>query len=363
MTILKDTYAVILAGGIGSRFWPVSRTNKPKQFIDILGSGKTLIQEAYERYTKIVPKENIFIIANEDYRSLVNQQLPEIEPAQLLGEPMGKNTAACVAYAAHKIAELNEEAVIIVAPSDHLIKETAIFIEQMHKAYLYAKQNDALITLGLKPHRPDTGYGYIQFEEKEVAKGINKVKTFTEKPPIELAEKFLESGDFLWNSGMFVWSAKSILKALNEHLPELSLTFGEGKGAYNTAIEKQHIERIYTQIQSISIDNGLLEKADNVFVLPSDFGWSDLGTWKSVHEELATDAETNNTTLNVDLEAVNAHNNLVVSDKKKLVVVKDLDGYFIIDTQDALLICKVDQEQEVKKIASDIAKKYTNKYS
>ncbi len=361
MKILKDTYVIILAGGIGSRFWPISRKSKPKQFIDILGTGKTLLQEAYERYTKIVEKENIYVITNESYSSLVSEQLPQLDERQILGEPMGKNTAACVAYAAYKISEKDKNGVLIIAPSDHLIQDNTTFIHQVHTAQKYAQKNDALVTLGLKPHRPDTGYGYIQYDEQEVSKGVNKVVTFTEKPPLELAEKFLESGDFLWNSGMFVWSASSILKALNDHLPELSLTFAEGRGAYNTDIEKKHIERIYSEIPSISIDNGLLEKADNAYVLPSDFGWSDLGTWKSVQEELTT--ENDNTVLNVDLEAINSVNNLVVSDKKKLVVVKDLDGYFIVDTDDALLICKVNQEQEVKKIASEMAKKYKGMYS
>ena len=361
MKQLKNTYAIILAGGIGSRFWPISREHKPKQFIDILGTGKTLIQDAYDRYKLLVLPENIFVITNSDYVNLVKEQLPEISSNQILGEPVGKNTAACVAYAAHKISELSKDGVLIVAPSDHLIQDTTNFINQMHTAHRYAKEHDALITLGLKPHRPDTGYGYIQFDEKEVSSGVNKVRTFTEKPPMELAEKFIESGDFLWNSGMFVWSIPSILKALNEHLPEMDLTFSEGKGAYNTAIEAEHIQRIYTEISSISIDNGLLEKADNVYVLPSDFGWSDLGTWKSVHEKIAT-GETN-TVLNATLHASNSSNNLVISDSKKLIVINDLDGYFVIDTADALLICKSDQEQEVKKISTDIKKKYGGKYS
>ena len=361
MKILKDTYAVILAGGIGSRFWPISRESRPKQFIDILGTGKTLIQDAYERYLSIVPKENIFVITNASYRDLVKEQLPDLGDNQILGEPVGKNTAACVAYAANKIADISDTGVLIVAPSDHLIMDKSNFINQIHIAHKYAKETDALITLGLKPHRPDTGYGYIQYDEKEVSKGINSVKTFTEKPPLELAEKFLESGDFLWNSGMFVWRVSSILKALEEHLPEMNLTFGECKGAYNTNLEEQHIERIYSEIASVSIDNGLLEKADNVFVLPSDFGWSDLGTWKSVQEKL--EKEGDNTMLNVDLHALNSKDNLVVSDTQKLVVIKDLDGYFIVDSADALLICKADQEQEVKKISSDIRKLYKGKYS
>lgn len=362
MKRLKNTYAIIMAGGIGSRFWPVSREQRPKQFIDILGTGKTLIQEAFDRYVEVVAKENIYIITNASYGELVKEQLPEISDNQILREPMGKNTAACVAYAANKIGELNSEAILIVAPSDHLILDKTKFINQLHTAHDYAENNDALVTLGLKPHRPDTGYGYIQYEPKEASKGVNKVITFTEKPPLEMAEKFLESGDFLWNSGMFIWSVVSIQKAIDSFLPEMSRTFAEGKGAYNTKIEGQHIERIYTEINSISIDNGILEKAENVYVLPSDFGWSDLGTWKSVHEKVAT-AEETNTSINADLEAINASGNLVVCDEKKLVVLKDLNDYFVIDTPDALLVCPANQEQEVKKISSDIRRKYKGKYS
>ena len=361
MKVLKDAYAVILAGGIGSRFWPVSREHTPKQFIDILGTGNTLIQDAYNRYKKLVPAKNIYVITNARYAALVQEQLPELEDQQILSEPMGKNTAACVAYAAHKISDISNDGVLFIAPSDHLIQDESTFVQQMHTAHRFAKENDSLVTLGLKPHRPDTGYGYIQFDQKEASKGVNKVVTFTEKPPLQLAEKFLESGDFLWNSGMFVWRVDTILKALQEYLPELNMSFGEVRGAYNTNLESKHIERIYPEIASISIDNGILEKADNVFVLPSSFGWSDLGTWKSVHEQL--DPIDANTSLNVNLHAINSKNNLVVSDKKKLVVIKDLDDYFIIDTEDALLICKSDQEQEVKKISSDIRKEFKGKYS
>lgn len=361
MSKLKDTYAVILAGGIGSRFWPVSRETRPKQFVDILGTGKTLIQDAYNRFINLVPQENIFIITNQSYVDLVKKQLPLVTDNQILGEPLGKNTAACAAYAANKISEISKNGVLIVAPSDHLIQDTNEFNNQILTAHDYAKENDALVTLGLKPHRPDTGYGYIQYEPNEELKGINKVKTFTEKPPLELAEKFLESGEFLWNSGMFVWSVPTILKALNNFLPELNLSFSEAKGVYNTPLEKQHIDRIYTNIPSVSIDNGILEKAENVYVLPSEFGWSDLGTWKSVHENLQGDEL--NTTLNVNLHAVDAANNLIVSEKEKLVVIKGLDGYFVVDTKDALLICKKDQEQEVKKLVGDIRKRYNGKYN
>jgi mannose-1-phosphate guanylyltransferase len=360
MKKLKDTYVLILAGGIGSRFWPISREDRPKQFLDILGTGKTLIQDAFNRYAKVAKEENIYIITNSNYVDLVCEQLPHLPKEQILGEPYGKNTAACVAYAANKISELSEDGVLIVAPSDHLILDEQEFISQIHKAHKFAANNDALITLGIKPHRPDTGYGYIQFEQKESADGVNKVITFTEKPPLEMAQKFLDSGDFLWNSGMFVWSIKSILSALTEHLPEMNLAFAEGKGAYNTSIEQKHIERIYSQINNISIDNGVLEKADNVYVLPSDFGWSDLGTWKSVNEHL--DPKDNNTSLNAILHASNSKDNLVVTQTEKLVVLKDIEGYFVIDTEDALLICKSDQEQEIKKIASDIKKKYKRRF-
>jgi mannose-1-phosphate guanylyltransferase len=360
MKRLKNTYAIIMAGGIGSRFWPMSREQRPKQFLDILGTGSTLIQDAVKRYEDLVEPENIYIVTNEDYRELIKSQLPHITDNQILGEPFGKNTAACVAYAAHKVSELDEDAVLIIAPSDHLIVDQPRFIEQMHKAHRYAEENDALVTLGIKPHRPDTGYGYIQFGEQITDYDVHKVVTFTEKPPLELAQKFLDSGDFLWNSGMFVWSTKSILNALNTHLSELNLVFSQGRGAYNTPIEKEHIRKIYAQITSISIDNGVLEKADNVFVVPSEFGWSDLGTWKSVYDQLE---ESENKSINAVIDATNAKNNLVVTDTEKLVILQDLENYFIIDTKDALLICKSDKEQEVKKISSQVRKKYKGKFS
>lgn len=360
MKKLKDTYVLILAGGIGSRFWPMSRESKPKQFIDILGTGNTLIQEAYKRYSKIAYNENIYVIANEKYVDLVADQLPDLHRSQILGEPYGKNTAACVAYASFKISELSKDGILIVAPSDHLIMDETSFIHQIHLARDFAAKNDALITLGIKPHRPDTGFGYIQYEKEEVYPSINRVKTFTEKPPLEMAQKFLESGDFLWNSGMFIWSVKNILTSLSKHLPEMSLAFEEGKGAYNTSIEKEHINRIYSQINSISIDNGVLEKASNVFVLPSDFGWSDLGTWKSVEEHL--EPVEDNKILNAIFYGINSKQNLVVTESEKLVVIKDLEGYFIIDSKDALLICKNDQEQEIKKIASSVKKKYKGRF-
>ena len=356
-----NTYVLILAGGIGSRFWPLSRQHRPKQFLDILGSGKSLIQMAYHRYAKLVDPSRIFIITNEGHADLVKEHLPEISDQQLLREPIGKNTAACVAYGAYKVSELDPDATMVVAPSDHLILDENNFLEQMETGIKFASSRDSLVTLGIKPHRPDTGYGYIQFREDEVSPGVNKVITFTEKPPIELAEKFIESGDFLWNSGMFIWGVESILSALAEHMTEMNLVFEEGKGAYNTKVERNQIERIYSLIPAVSIDNGILEKADNVYVLPSDFGWSDLGTWKSVCENL--NDQDGNKQLNALVHAIDSEKNLIVTDREKLVVIKDIEGLYIIDTEDALLICKNDQNQEIKKIASEVRKEFKNKYS
>lgn len=361
MIKMKNTYAIIMAGGIGSRFWPMSREHRPKQFLDILGTGKTLIQQAFERYSDLVGDENVYIITNESYSDLVLGQLPQISQNQILGEPFGKNTAACVAYAAYKISEFDEDSVLIIAPSDHLILDTKEFNLKIHQAQKFALKNEVLITLGIKPHRPDTGYGYIQFNQEEVDNGVNKVITFTEKPPLEIAEQFLSSGDFLWNSGMFIWRSKVILESLKKHLPEMFLNFAEGIGAYNTNIEAEHIAKIYSHIASTSVDNGILEKADNVYVLPSDFGWSDLGTWKTVHE--LVEEKDKNTIHNAELYAIESENNLVVTESEKLVVLQGLNDYFVIDTEDALLICKSDQEQEIKKISSAVRKKYKKKFS
>lgn len=357
----EKTYVLILAGGIGSRFWPLSRESNPKQFQDILGTGRTLLQTSFDRYNALVPTNQIFIITNEAYIELVKDQLPELEDNQIMAEPFGKNTAPCVAYGAHKISELDENALLIVAPSDHLILDTENFNEQIKKACWFAEKNEALVTLGIKPHRPDTGYGYIQFSEQESSDGVHRVITFTEKPPLDMAEKFLESGDFLWNSGMFIWSVTSILKALDEHLTEMNTIFAEGRGAYNTKIEKEHIDKIYERVNQISIDNGVLEKADNVYVLPSEFGWSDLGTWKSVAENTAE--LDGNKVLNAVLKSIDSSNNLVVSSQEKLILLKDIHDLYIIDTPDALLICKNDQEQEIKKIVSIVKKEYNGKYS
>src|SRR6201996_3019119 len=280
----KNYYAIIMAGGIGSRFWPISRTSYPKQFLDILGTGKTLIQNTYDRFLKVCPKENIYVVTNESYTSLVNQQLPDMADNQVLTEPVMRNTAPCIAYGCFKIETLNPDAQIVVAPSDHLILDEAAFIAAIEKSLQVASSKDCLVTLGIKPSRPDTGYGYIQFTDITIGEDFHKVKTFTEKPTLEIAKTFLQSGDFLWNAGIFVWSAKAILHAFARFLPEMNEIFADARSVYNTENEKKHIHNAYQQCINISIDYGIMEKADNVYVLPSEFGWSDLGTWASIYD-------------------------------------------------------------------------------
>jgi mannose-1-phosphate guanylyltransferase len=359
---MEKNFVVIMAGGIGSRFWPVSRKALPKQFLDLLGIGKSLICQTFERFEKIVPTDHIFIVTNYEYADLVKEHIPQLNDSQLLLEPSGKNTAACVAYAAHKLDGLHPDAKMIVAPSDHIILDLNSFEKQIIKALDFCQNNDALITLGIQPHRPDTGYGYIQYDLDETLSGIHDVKAFTEKPPLEMAEKFLESGEFLWNAGIFVWSVKSVLKGLDNHLHDLQEVFYQGRGAYNTATEYAAIQDIYTKIPSISIDNGLLEKAENVYVIPSDFGWSDVGTWKTVFELI--DTENDNKSVNCKVISKNAEGNLAVStDKNKLIVLSQVQNLFVIDTPDVLLISDNSCDQEIKEIVKMVTKQYDKKYT
>ena len=292
----KNYYCVIMAGGVGARFWPLSRNSRPKQFIDILGTGETLIQQTFRRLTTICPPENIFVVTHQQYYDQVVEQLPAIVPAHVLCEPMRRNTAPCIAYATHKIYKLNPDASIVVAPSDHIILKEEVFTQTLLCALKAATKNNWLLTLGITPSRPDTGYGYIQFDETHAYTpecNVRKVKTFTEKPHHELAVSFLQSGDFLWNSGIFIWSVKSILSAFEMYLPEINSLFKEGSDSYYTENESSYIESAYTVCKSISIDYGVMEKADNVFVLAADIGWSDLGTWGSLYETSAKDANGN----------------------------------------------------------------------
>jgi mannose-1-phosphate guanylyltransferase len=344
-----------MAGGIGSRFWPMSRTAFPKQFHDMLGLGRTLLQMTYDRFLPIVPKENILVVTNERYRALVQEQLPEIGAEQILCEPYMRNTAPCIAYAAFWIADREPDANIMVAPSDHLILNNGEFLKIMDISINQARESGNLVTLGIKPSRPDTGYGYIQWEDTKsgVDAKVKKVKTFTEKPDLELAKDFLESGDFYWNSGIFVWSLPSILQSFQQHLPEMFKAFSEGAGIYGTADEKSFIEKTYSTSENISIDYGIMEKAKNVNVVLSDFGWSDLGTWGSLHTHLAHD-EHRNGMVGKHVMMYNCSDNVVHIEGDRLVVLHGLNGYIVVDTGKTLMVCRKDDEQKIKNFVNDI---------
>jgi len=349
----ENKYAIIMAGGIGSRFWPMSRTQHPKQFIDILGAGKTLIQQTFDRLSKVCPIQNIYIVTNDIYKDTVLEQL-SISSEQVLCEPARRNTAPCIAYAAFKIHQKNPDALMVVAPSDHLILQEDEFVKCIEIALEAANQNDALITLGIQPSRPDTGYGYIQYTEEtiETNQAINKVKTFTEKPDLELAKQFIESGDFLWNAGIFVWSSASIIKSFQKDLKDIHDPFMVAKHLLNSPEEEAFINKTYPTLPNISIDFGIMEKAENVYVLPSDFGWSDLGTFGSIYNHLEKD-ENLNATVSNNVLTYNSSNNIIHSNSKKLIVVDGLDDYIVVDKDNVLLICKKENEQSIKQYMND----------
>lgn len=358
----NNYYAIIMAGGIGSRFWPISRTSYPKQFIDILGTGKTLIQNTYDRFLKICPKENIYVVTNESYTDLVKEQLPDMTDGQILTEPVMRNTAPCVAYGSFKIESLDPDAVIVVAPSDHLILDENAFVSAIEKSLQTATENDCLITLGIKPSRPDTGYGYIQYTDEVINNDFHKVKTFTEKPTIEIAQTFIQSGDFLWNAGIFVWSAKNIVNAFGTHLPDMHEIFAEARTMYNTDNERNHINKAYQQCTNISIDYGIMEKAENVYVLPSEFGWSDLGTWASIYQLAEKDYVGNAVIPAEKVIMYDSSNCMVNVPSEKLVVLSGLHNYIVVESNNTLLICPRDQEQQVKQVVADVKQKFGTRY-
>ena len=358
MKMNKNNYAVIMAGGIGSRFWPMSKTTCPKQFIDILGTGETLIQQTFNRVKRICPAENILIVTNANYKKLCLEQLPDLIESNLLCEPVMRNTAPCIAYAAFKIHSMNENANMIIAASDHIILNEGEFVRVVRDCLEVTANNNILLTLGILPSRPDTGYGYIQFTDEKVTnnKKVRKVKTFTEKPNQELALNFLDSGDFLWNSGMFVWSAESITLAFRKHLRDMYDVFDEGKQFYNTPQESEFINRIFPGCKNISIDYGLMEKSENVYVYPSDFGWSDLGTWGSLYAHLDLD-ENNNALQGNKVMLYDSSDNLVKVPNDKLVVMQGMHGYIVVENEGTLLICKKEDEQQIKQFVADIKKR------
>lgn len=346
-----------MAGGIGSRFWPFSRTTFPKQFHDVMGTGKTMIQQTAERYRNICPPENILVVTNRDYAGLVKEQLPYLSDHQILLEPIGRNTAPCLAYAACKIYKRNPNANLVISPADHIILREDIFEEIMLEALNATSSWDILLTLGMKPTRPDTGYGYIQFMED--SNPVKKVKTFTEKPQLEIAMKFLESGEFVWNSGMFIWNVQSIMQALEKYQPEMYELFHEGIDHLWTEKEQAFINQVYPQCKNISIDNGIMEKAENVYVMLADFGWSDLGTWKSLYELSEKDSQGN--VVNANAMLYDTYNSMIRVGKDKLVVLEGVDNLIVAEADGVIMICHKEHEQRVKDFVADAKLSANNK--
>ena len=356
---MKNNYCIIMAGGVGSRFWPFSTNEKPKQFLDFFGTGRSLLRMTYERLDGIVPASNVFIVTNKIYKDTILEQLPELAENQVLLEPMRRNTAPCIAYAVYRIQKQNPKANIVVLPSDHLITNEKEFQRVITEGLRFVSNNDALLTLGMKPTRPETGYGYIQFGNG--GDELRKVKTFTEKPNLEMAKVFLASGEFAWNSGMFLWRADVIINQFNQHLTEVADKFEQGTDVYGTDQEQAFINRIYPECPNISIDYGIMEKAENVYVMLADFGWSDLGTWGSLHEITPKDSD-NNAVAKCQTMLYNAKNNMVALPEGELVVIDGLDGYLVARDNGVLLICPKDQEAKIRQYVKDAEEKFGNKY-
>ncbi|MBK5277481.1 MAG: mannose-1-phosphate guanylyltransferase [Bacteroidia bacterium] len=349
----KNLYVVLMAGGVGVRFWPFSRNEKPKQYLDVLGLGRTLIQSTYDRFLPLCPKENIFVVTSEEHRLITSQQLPDISIDQILAEPMRRNTAPCIAYASYKISQKNPNAIVVVTPSDHIILNEADFQETIKKSVDHAKGQDKLITLGIKPTRPETGYGYIQYLEGK--NHLKKVKTFTEKPELALAKKFLESGEFVWNAGIFIWGVQAILKSIAKHLPEMAEIFEEASPSFNTEKEKVAIQEAYAQCKSISIDYGIMEKADNVFVWLGNFNWSDLGSWASLHDNSKRDE--NNNAIDANVMVYDTRNSVIKGPKDKLIVVQGLNGYLVGAFDNVVIVCEKDKEELFRRFVNDLKAK------
>ncbi len=357
----KNNYVAIIAGGIGSRFWPKSRVGYPKQFLDILNTGKTLIQYTFERFEQFVPKENIFVVTSYEYADIVKAQLPQMPQENIVSEPSRKNTAPCIAFISFKLMQKNPAATLIVAPADHLILDSVTFENTCQKAIHFVENNTALLTLGIKPTYPNTGYGYIQREAEPAGNDIYKVKTFTEKPNLELAKTFLLSGDFLWNAGIFIWKVSAIIDSFETYQPEMYEIFSAEKEKYNTPEEKTAIEKIYPLCSSVSIDYAIMEKADNVYVIPSSFGWSDLGTWTSAYDNLEKDY-LGNAIAGDKVMVIDSTQCMITAPDKKLLVLQGLNDFIVIDTEDALLICKKDKEQEIKEYVAEVKRNMGEKY-
>lgn len=358
----QKNYCIIMSGGIGSRFWPVSRAKKPKQFLDFFGFGKTLLQSTFERFSSFIPEENVIVVTNEQYAEETRRQLPKLREENLLLEPVRRNTAPCIAYAAYKIQKRCPDASIFVTPSDHIVIDEVRFGVLAKEALDFVRHNDYLVTLGVMASRPETGYGYIQWSD-ETVKGFHKVKVFTEKPTLEMAELFVESGDFLWNSGMFVWNVPTICHAIKSHLVDIYDLLKPETAPYDEPSELAFIEKVFPTCPSISIDYGLMEKANNVLVLPSDFGWADLGTWSSVYEMAPKEDDEGNTATPDNCFFHEAKGNIVtLSLPEKVAVIQGIDDCIVADHGNVLLICKKDQEIRIKSFMTEVELKYGKEY-
>jgi mannose-1-phosphate guanylyltransferase len=358
---MKNNFCVIMGGGIGSRFWPFSRESYPKQFLDFFGIGRSLLQMTVDRFAKIIPMENIYIVTNEKYAALVKEQIPLLQEDQILLEPVRRNTAPCIAYAAYHIKARNPDANMVVAPSDHLILKESEFLAAIDEGLKFTKENEALMTLGIKPGRPETGYGYIQSSEM-MNGNFTKVKTFTEKPNPELAKVFMNSGEFFWNSGIFLWHVNTIMQEIHRFLPEISARFDLGTEKFNTPEEHDFIKIHYPYCPNISIDYGIMEKAENVYMLCVDFGWADLGTWGSLYDIAAKD-ENNNALLKTRALLYESENNIItLADRKRLAVVQGLKDYIVAENGNVLLICKREDEQRIKQFMADAQLKYDDEF-
>ncbi len=350
----KNYYAILMAGGVGSRFWPVSTQEFPKQFHDMLGSGHTLIQKTFSRLSKLIPVENILILTNEKYNDIVLNQLPMIKQEQVLLEPAMRNTAPCILYASLKIKKQNPEAVMVVAPSDHWIEDEEKFVDNLQQCFDFCSTKNALMTLGIQPTFPNTGFGYIEFDKTDL-QPIKKVIQFREKPNYETAKSFIESGNFLWNGGIFIWSVNAISESFEKLQPEMNNLFLQGWEHFNSSGEKKWIEQNYANAENVSIDYAVMEKADNVYVLPATFDWNDLGTWGSLHEKLAKDSN-NNAVVNATVFLNNSSSNIISTSKEKLVIIDGLEDFIIVDKDNVLLIYPKSKEQEIKGIVGQLNK-------
>ena len=354
-----NNFVVIMAGGIGSRFWPYSRGSYPKQFLDVMGIGQSLLQMTYHRFLKVAPVKNIYIVSNGKYKDLIKEQLPDLQDHQILLEPDRRNTGPCIAYASYKIAQQNPNANIVVTPADHVIFMEDVFSDTVLKSMEASAESDILITIGIKPNRPETGYGYIQYftEDESIAK---RVKTFTEKPQLDLAKTFIESGDFVWNAGIFIWNVNAIMNAFDKYLPDVAELFKGISNHYFQDDEQEKVDDAYEFTKSISIDYGVMEKADNVFVVEGNFGWSDLGSWASLHDIRDKDDDSN--VIDANTLTYGVKDSLIIGGKEKLIVVHNLDGYLVADSDDVLLICKKDEDKLFRRFVDDVKSEKGEKY-